>query len=253
MNATSRRQTLTLTTLTALFIPLLVSQIAVADSREDQLRAGLAAMERQHYATAMRAWSDLAAAGDPEAQHNIGYMYEEGLGVTQQYDLAMEWYRRAASGGLAEADHNLGMMYVDGRGAARSWAQGLIHFRKAAEKGLIESRYMIALSYFEGEGQIQNRRLAYEGFRETAIEGYADSQYMLSFMLLDGTDVKRRSAQAYVWASLALIQGQQQAEEIRDAASMRIDETETQDALFVMSQCEASGARGCLRALDDLT
>ena len=40
-------------------------------------------------------------------------------------------------------------------------------------------------------------------FRETAIEGYADSQYMLSFMLLDGTDVKRRSAQAYVWASLA--------------------------------------------------
>ena len=60
---------------------------------------------------------------------------------------------------------------------------------------------MIALSYFEGEGQIQNRRLAHEGFRETAIEGYADSQYMLSFMLLDGADVKRRSAQAYVWAS----------------------------------------------------
>ena len=253
MNATSRRQTLRLATLPALFIPLFVSQIAGADSREDQLRAGLAAMDRQHYATAMRAWSDLAVAGDPEAQHNIGYMYEEGLGVTQQYDVAMEWYRRAASGGLAEADHNLGMMYVDGRGAAKSWAQGLIHFRKAAEKGLVESRYMIALSYFEGEGQIQNRRLAYEGFRETAIEGYADSQYMLSFMLLDGADVKRRSAQAYVWASLALIQGQQQAEEIRDAASMRIDETETQDALFVLSQCEASGARGCLRALDDLT
>ena len=45
---------------------------------------------------------------------------------------------------------------------------------------------------------------------------------MLSFMLLDGNDVKRRSAQAYVWAALALIQGQQ-AQEIRDAAAMRID------------------------------
>jgi TPR repeat protein len=111
---------------------------------------------------------------------------------------------------------------------------------------------MIALSYFEGEGQIQNRRLAYEGFRKTAIEGYADSQYMLSFMLLDGTDVKRRSAQAYVWAALALIQGQQQAQEIRDAAAMRIDETETSDALFVLSQCESSGVRGCLRSLDSL-
>jgi len=143
-------------------------------------------------------------------------------------------------------------MYVEGRGAAKSWAQGLIYFRKAADKGLTESRYMIALSYFEGEGQIQNRRLAYEGFRETAIEGYADSQYMLSFMLLDGTDVKRRSAQAYVWAALALIQGQQQAQEIRDAAAMRIDEAETSDALFVLSQCESSGVKGCLRSLDSL-
>ena len=130
--------------------------------------------------------------------------------------------------------------------------QGLIYFRKAADKGLTESRYMIALSYFEGEGQIQNRRLAYEGFRETAIEGYADSQYMLSFMLLDGNDVKRRSAQAYVWAALALIQGQQQAQEIRDAAAMRIDEKETSDALFVLSQCESSGVRGCLLSLDSL-
>ena len=233
-------------------IALAWAHIGIADSREDQLRAGLAAMDRQHYATAMRAWYDLAAAGDPQAQHNIGYLYEEGLGVTQQYDAAMDWYRRAADGGLAEAEHNLGMMYVEGRGAAKSWAQGLIYFRKAADKGLTESRYMIALSYFEGEGQIQNRRLAFEGFRETAIEGYADSQYMLSFMLLDGTDVKRRSAQAYVWAALALIQGQQQAQEIRDAAAMRIDETETSDAMFVLSQCESSGVRGCLLSLDSL-
>ena len=252
MSATSKAQRLGLIELIALCILLCLSQIVIADSREDQLRAGLAAMERHHYATALRAWSDLAEAGDPEAQHNIGYMYEEGLGVTQQYDVAMEWYRRAADGGLAEADHNLGMMYVDGRGVAKSWAQGLLYFRKAADKSLIESRYMIALSYFQGDGQIQNRRLAYEGFRETAIEGYADSQYMLSFMLLDGADVKRRSAQAFVWASLALVQGQQQAEEIRDAASMRIDEAETQDALFVLSQCEASDVRGCLRALDTL-
>ena len=244
MSATSR--------FLACCVALIWPHVGIADTREDQLRAGLAAMERQHYATAMRAWYDLATAGDPQAQHNIGYLYEEGLGVAQQYDVAMDWYRRAADGGLAEAEHNLGMMYVEGRGAVKSWAQGLIYFRKAADKGLTESRYMIALSYFEGEGQIQNRRLAFEGFRETAIEGYADSQYMLSFMLLDGTDVKRRSAQAYVWAALALIQGQQQAQEIRDAAAMRIDKTETSDALFVLSQCESSGVRGCLLSLDTL-
>ena len=223
-----------------------------ADEREDQLRAGIAAMGRQHYATAMRAWYDLAEAGDAEAQNNIGYLYEEGLGVAQQYDVAMEWYRRAAESGSVEAEHNLGMMYVGGKGVAKSWSQGLMHFRKAAAQGLVESRYMIALSYFQGEGQIQNRRLALEGFRETAAEGYPDSQYMLSFILLDGNDTKAKPAQALVWASLALSQGQIQGEEIRDAATMRLDERDIDDAQFVLSQCAARGLRSCLPAIETL-
>jgi len=33
---------------------------------------------------------------------------------------------------------------------------------------------------------------------------------------------------------------------------MRIDELETSDALFVLSQCEASGVKGCLPGLDAL-
>ena len=55
-----------------------------------------------------------------------------------------------------------------------------------------------------------------------------------------------------MWAALALMQGQQQAQEIRDAAAMRIDETEMSDALLVLSQCESSSVRGCLRSLDFL-
>ena len=57
-----------------LFLVLLLihSGFAAGDVREDQLRAGIAAMGRQHYATAMRAWYDLAEAGDAEAQNNIG-------------------------------------------------------------------------------------------------------------------------------------------------------------------------------------
>ena len=41
-----------------LLLTLVLAQpsFAMADEREDQLRAGIAAMGRQHYATAMRAW-----------------------------------------------------------------------------------------------------------------------------------------------------------------------------------------------------
>ena len=38
--------------------------LAAAD-RENRLNAGLAALERGHYATALRSWLPLAEAGDP--------------------------------------------------------------------------------------------------------------------------------------------------------------------------------------------
>jgi TPR repeat protein len=38
----------------------------------------------------------LADYGDAAAQHNLGLMYENGLGVGQNMEEAMRWYRLAA-------------------------------------------------------------------------------------------------------------------------------------------------------------
>ena len=50
-------------------------------------------------------------------------MYEEGLGVPQNYLLAMNWYRQAADNGLAEAQHNMGMLYHQAMGLRKIWAR----------------------------------------------------------------------------------------------------------------------------------
>ena len=76
--------------------------------------AGLSALDRAHYATAMRAWIELAREGAAEAQNNVGHLYEQGFGVSQNYAEAMDWYRQAADQGLAEAQHNMGMLYYRG-------------------------------------------------------------------------------------------------------------------------------------------
>ena len=78
-------------------VTLICSQPLLASDREDRLNAGLSALKREHYATALRSWLPLAEGGDPEAQANVGYMYEEGLGVSQQYDVAVGWYEKAAA------------------------------------------------------------------------------------------------------------------------------------------------------------
>ena len=81
---------------------------------------GLEAYERGDYATALREWQPLAKQGEAIAQYNLGVMYVNGHGVTQDDAEAVKWYRKAAQQGYALSQHNLGFMYVNGR---RRWCE----------------------------------------------------------------------------------------------------------------------------------
>ncbi len=57
----------------------------------------VAAYERGDYATALREWRPLAEQGVASAQHNLGILYGNGLGVSQDSVQAHMWYNLAAS------------------------------------------------------------------------------------------------------------------------------------------------------------
>ena len=60
-------------------------------------------------------WYEKAAgAGDPQAQLQIGYLYEAGIGVPKDPVRAFHWYQLAAAGGLVSAKVNLGIAYLFG-------------------------------------------------------------------------------------------------------------------------------------------
>ncbi len=50
----------------------------------------------------------LADAGNPGAQHNLGIMYEAGLGIERSDSQAEFWYRKASEKGSREAQYQLG-------------------------------------------------------------------------------------------------------------------------------------------------
>ncbi len=70
------------------------------------LEDGLAAATRGDYATALQLFRPLAEQGNATAQHNLGHMYEMGLGVTRDYVLALMWYTLAAARGNTFAQKN---------------------------------------------------------------------------------------------------------------------------------------------------
>ncbi len=120
-----------------------------ADTRlpADSFMLGWNAFESGHYQTALDYWLPLAEQGDPNAQLNIGLMYDTGRGLDNDPGQAVYWYRQSAENGLAAAQFNLGLMYRDGQGVeqnahlANSWleraaAQGLQAARALLETGL---------------------------------------------------------------------------------------------------------------------
>lgn len=103
-----------------------------APARADALAEGLAAYLSGNYGRAVGLWIPLAEAGNPDAQNNLGIMYENGEGVARDVAEAARLFRLAAGRGHAEAQFNLGLLYQEGRGVPLDLPRAHMWFSLAA-------------------------------------------------------------------------------------------------------------------------
>lgn len=82
--------------------------------------------------TPLQAWLPAANARDPEAQTNVGEIYEKGRSVERDYARAAEWYRKAADQGYARAQTNLGHLYERGLGVRKDPRMAAMWYERAA-------------------------------------------------------------------------------------------------------------------------
>lgn len=97
-----------------------------------RIRGGeFVAYDRADYKSALRIWMQTAAAGDAEAQNNVGEIYERGLGDVPNYGAAAIWYQKAADQNYARALFNLGTLYEAGLGVEQDQLRALNLYRQA--------------------------------------------------------------------------------------------------------------------------
>ena len=202
--------------------------------------AGITALNRQHDATAFRAWKRIADLGDAEGQNNIAYLYERGMGVKQSYQNAKIWYELAAAQGLPEAKHNLAMLTYQGHINGRDTRKSVEWFREAADKGLLPSVYMLGVLYMEGEGVFKNYDKAFEQFMRAAKQGDPRAQYMVGAIYAEGfidPDDKPNYAKAYLWSGLAELGGVEQAQSLKIAASVYLQKDQEAEIVKQATNC----------------
>ena len=106
---------------------------------------GDAAFLVQDYEKALEYWSAAAETGNADALHNLGWMYEHGVGVEPDYEKAWDYYAKAAELGNELSYYGLGLMSFDGKGVEQSYEKAADYFLKAVELGETQK----AQAYFD--------------------------------------------------------------------------------------------------------
>lgn len=152
-----------------------------------------------------------AAAGNAEAQLNMGGIFCKGQEVEQDLAEGAKWFRLAAQQGLPQAQFNLGMMYAVGQGVAQNPAEAVKWYRMAAEQGLVLAQTNLGVAYISGLGVARNEAEAARWIRLAAEKGEAQAQFNLGVMYINGQGVDKNYAEANRWASRAAAQGHENA------------------------------------------
>jgi len=124
------------------FLALVAAGPALAD-----VKAGVDAWREGDYPKAIAEWTGPAAAGNADAQFNLGQAYKLGRGVPADQKVALDWYRKAAASNHEQAQAILGLILFQSgkREEAMTW------LKKAADQGEPRAQYVVGTAYFNGD------------------------------------------------------------------------------------------------------
>ena len=166
------------------------------------LPKGLEAYEKGDFKRAFNEFRQLAGQGSPLAKYNLGVMYDNGHGVSEDDKAAFRWFSAAAEDGVSEAWFNLGEMYRSGEGVEVNLNKALKWLQRAADYGDVDAYYSLGLA-FEAQNAEESVPKALKWYLTGAEAGHALSQYALAKLYANGRGVDVSHSRAYMWAILS--------------------------------------------------
>jgi Caspase domain/Sel1 repeat len=160
---------------------------------------GEAAEGRGDYGTALIWYRRGADLGDPQAEFDLAWAYQNGLGVSANPAPAIQWYRRAAEQGHPMAANNLGVLYKNGAGTERDYAEAMRWYRLAADAGNAEAQNNIGVLFNNGQGVERNYKQAFGWFKRAAAAGNASAQINLGVLFKNGIGIPQNYEEAMRW------------------------------------------------------
>jgi len=189
---------------------LLVTSSATgfADMQQAQL-----ALKQGHYDAAMKEFTAMGNAGDMSAQIILGALYNKGGVIPRDDHTAAKWIEKAAQQGNPEAQFQLGSLYEDSQ-LPRDFTQAFNWYFKAAQKGSAKAQVRLGHFYSRGLGVKPNQNEAVLWYGKAALQQNADAQYSLGLLYALGNNFPKDERVAIEWLTKSAAQHHADAEQL---------------------------------------
>lgn len=154
------------------------------------------AYEEGSYADAAALFGAACKGGVKEACRQLGVMYEEGEGLTQNYSNALILYSKSCKTGDTVGCDLLGGMYQEGLGVETDYFRAFALYSKACDSGYASSCNNLGTLYYDGNGTIQDRSRAAALYAKACDSGSPTACKNLAGCYRDGIGVHKDKAKA---------------------------------------------------------
>ncbi len=163
------------------------------------------------FAEAAKWYRRAADQGEPRAQNNLGFAYQNGRGVPTDYVEARKWFEKSAAAGNVDGQNNLGVLFQLGQGVPQNYVTAIQHYRKAAEGGSAWGQNNLGWMYEQGLGVFKDTAAAAGWYRKSADAGNPTAMYNLGRLYEAGQGVAKDRDEAVKWFRAAADKGQKAA------------------------------------------
>lgn len=142
-------------------------------------KAGEVAYFYRDYPRARHIWQQLAENGLADAQANLGWLYQAGLGVETDYAKARLWYEKAEIQQHPVALNNLGALYENGLGVDKDESKAFDFYLRSAKLGYRYGQYNAGLLLLEGRGVTTDKKQAHIWLNKASEQGVEAASKLL--------------------------------------------------------------------------
>jgi TPR repeat protein len=192
-----------------LFIGMLFMNFVFGQNADELNTQSKELLNNRDYEKALPILRKSAELGNAEAQYNLGYFLQNGVGIAKNEKEAFEWYKKSSENGFNDGHYAMMMAYGNGIGTEVDAEKAFEYALKCANNDDATCMWNIVNCYKQGLGVPKNTNKMLQWATKLSLLENPDNLNLsgnitstrlgLAYMYRDGNSLEKDYYKSYMW------------------------------------------------------